>query len=345
MAAMSEMHDTQPQPAVKGAKQKTARWISALGLVLLLALGVFGGYEAGLADRRAAQTTVIAQQLDEQFRLGVQAMEAGQYEIALQHFQFVVQKNPNYPGIQEKYTELLLHMSMSPTPTLTPSPTLTLTPDLRGAEALYAHAQQLLNAQDWTGALETLDSLRKADPTYRVVEVDGMYYIALYKRGISKIFASNCQDINLEGGIYDLTLAERFGPLGSYADGLRSFARLYIIGASFWEIDWVQAQYYFSQVYPHQPNLMDASCKNATDRYRIATIKYADQLLADKKWCDAYQQYHIALQIPSGENAAVVPTATYAAQKCYPPTRTPLPVTETPTPSETPTETPTVVDG
>ena len=32
---------------------------------------------------------------------------------------------------------------------------------------------------------------------------------------------------NLEGGIYDLTLAERFAPIDKDADGFRSWARYY----------------------------------------------------------------------------------------------------------------------
>ena len=53
-----------------------------------------------------------------------------------------------------------------------------------------------------------LDTLRRKDPAFHTVEVDGMYYFALRNLGVDLIQAGN-----LEGGIYELTLAERFAPL------------------------------------------------------------------------------------------------------------------------------------
>jgi hypothetical protein len=63
-----------------------------------------------------------------------------------------------------------------------------------------------------------------------------MYYFALRNHGYDLI----TKEGNLEGGIYHLTLAERFGPLDNTANGLREGARIYITGASFWELNWEQ---------------------------------------------------------------------------------------------------------
>ena len=51
--------------------------------------------------------------------------------------------------------------------------------------------------------------MRKYDPNYNTSLVDGMYYFALRNYGYDLITKQG----NLEGGIYQLTLAERFGPL------------------------------------------------------------------------------------------------------------------------------------
>jgi len=278
--------------------------------------------------------------LSEQFQLGVQALNEERYEVALQHFQFVINHDPAYPGAQDKLTEILVKMSISPTPTASPTPILTPTPDLRGVEEIYTRARQLLAAQDWDGAISNLDSLRKTDPAYRAAQVDGMYYIALRMRGYGKIIPPSqlCSDINLEGGIYDLTLAERFGPLDSYSESLRTWSRFYITGASFWELDWLQVQDYFGKVMTGYPNLMDSSCKTATERWRFATIKRAEQLLAAGDTCGAEEQFNLAFSINSAKNEEYYPTATEVSAQCDGDGGGPPPAaSETPVPSPTPT--------
>ena len=315
------------------------RWIPILGFVVLVALGVFAGFQSGLAQRKAAEATVVAQQVEEQYQLGLDAMNNGQYEVALKHFQFVIQHDANYPGVQDAYTKLMVWVSISPTPSPTITPTITSTPDLRGVETIYNQAKQYIAASAWDNALATLDNLRKSDPTYRTAEVDGMYYISLRSRGYAKLLPASCRDTNLEGGIYDLTLAERFGPLDSDAESMRTFARYYLTGAAFWQVDWLQAQYYFGQTMLGYPNMMDASCETATDRWREATIEYAKQLLLKEDYCGAQAQFDAAFTVYSVENEQYYPTATAAYLTCYPPTAT-LQATVTPTPSETPTVTP-----
>lgn len=336
---MSDITDTTPRPAVK-RPQPLSRWIPLLAFVLLIVLGVLAGVGSGVSQRRQAEATVVARQMDEQFRLGLEAMNNGQYEVAFQHFQFVAFHDQAYPGLQEALAQLALWMSMSPTPSPTLTPTITPTPDLRGAEAIFNQAKQYLAARDWTSALNALDALRKTDPTYRTVEVDGMYYIALRNRGWAKIFPPSCRDTNLEGGIYDLTLAERFGPLDGEANGARTFARYYLAGAAFWEVDWVKAQYYFAQTMLGYPGLMDSSCKTAQERWRYATIEYAKQLLEGGHYCDAHAQFEAAFTVYSNENLPYVATATAAYNICRPATPTPIPFL-TPTPGgETPTSEP-----
>lgn len=327
---MPETNDKQSNPDEK-ATRKFPIWIALLGFIILLSLGILSGYASGLGQRRVAQATVVAQQFNEQFQLGVEAMTNGQYEIAKQHFQYVIQYNPNYPGVKDAYIKLLVLMSISPTPVPTLTPTLTPTPDLREADAIFNQAKQYIASQDWNNALNSLDSIRKVNPTYHTVDVDGMYYIALRNRGMAKILAQKCQDINFEGGIYDLTLAERFGPLDSSAVGLQTFARLYINGASFWNVNWVQAQSYFSQAMAYYSELRDASCLSASERWRYATIEYAKQLLAAEDVCGAEEQFNAAFAVPGSIDDSLAMTATKAFRQCYLPTKTPIPVLPTPT--------------
>jgi hypothetical protein len=191
------------------------------------------------------------------------------------------------------------------------------------------------------------------DPAYQASQVDGMYFFALRNYGYNLI----TQNGNLEGGIYQFTLAERFGTLDNTAVGLREGARYYLLGASFWDLDWEQAVYYFTQVAGGWPSLWDGTM-TASERYRIASMRYGDTLLGQKRYCDAFKQYETASKIGNLDEAAASGFAE-ATKFCYPATATPSatlsvsPTTDTsviptdtqpvavtdtpPTPSDTPT--------
>jgi tetratricopeptide (TPR) repeat protein len=295
-------------------------WISILAFLVLIALGLFSGYQSGLTVRGHAQSTVEAQQLKEQYDLGVQDLQAERYEAAYQRFEFIVNTDPGFPGVADKLAEVMLKMSITPSPTPSPTPSLTPTPDLRNADAIYADIQAKLQAQDWGGALAALDALRKNEPGYKVEEVDGMYYIALRNQGVSQIAAQGL----LEPGIYSLTLAERFGPLDGYAEGLRAGARLYLTGASFWELDWLQTLNYFDQVYRTWPGMWDAASNmTATERYRLANIQVGDLYYDKKEMCKAEGYYNTALSL--SYDGDVAQKANKAGLICHPPTSTPEP--------------------
>lgn len=313
---MSDIHDTQPNTPIKQPEKRSLFVISLLIVLLILAVSLIGGYQAGLKQRQVAASQILEQQLDEAYILGIKAIDSHLYQVALQHFQYILTQDPNYPGAQDKLVEILLALKNNVDPLETTTVSITATPDTRAAETIFEQAKAAINNQDWGLAIETLDALRKNDATYRVVEVDGMYYISLIHRGESKLANQSCDGINLEGGIYDLTLAERFGPLDNYARGLRTWARLYITGASFWEIDWNQALFYFDQLYLNMPYMMDSSCMTSTQRYRFAAIKYADTLLLSGDACGAKQYYDAGLGIPSQDNPLVDPTATFAWDEC-----------------------------
>jgi hypothetical protein len=130
-----------------------------------------------------------------------------------------------------------------------------------------------------SNAIETTYS-RKRYPDYND-KSRRMLYVALRNRGVDKI----ALEADLEGGMYDLTLAEKFGPLDAEATNWRSWAELYRLGAGFWDIDWGQAVNYFSQLASAAPNLMDGSGLTARDRYREALLSYGDWLVQKGEWC------------------------------------------------------------
>jgi len=327
--------DTQPIKPLKKAPRWRSILTGVLGFLLLIVLGGFGGYSSGIGVRKSAERSLLSQQAGEQFTLALVDIQFGRYETAKQRLEFVINTDPNYPGASAKLTELLV---LSSIPTPTPAPTATSTPDFSGAESAYQRAQQLILAQDWPGSLTALDTIRKLDPTYKTAQVDGMYYFALRNNGYDLITKQG----NLEGGIYFLTLAERFGPLDNTAKGLREGARMYITGASFWELDWSQAVEYFSQVSAGWPSLWDGTM-SASQRYYFASMRYGDELYKRLEFCGANEQYTNAAAFGALENASAH-NAQDAFLQCYPatPTLEPTATLElAPPATDLPTDTPT----
>ena len=309
-------------------------WILLAGTTLILSslVGIAGGYRSGILanqDLAAAQSLMTIQ---DQYELALKDYQSGKFDLARQRFEYVLSKDPVYPGAVDKLAEVIQILNATATPTSLPStPTLTPTPDLRPIEDLVNEAKSFLMGANWTGAIDTIVNLRKVNPSYRVVEVDGFLYLALRNRGVDKIKAGD-----LEGGIYDLTLSERFGPLDAEAINFRELARLYMYGSAFWEAYPEQAVYYFSQVAAAAPRLHDASGWTAGERYRASLIQFGDQLAKTGNWCEAYTQYDLAASM--GGDAAIIPTSAYAREQCYPPTAT---ATAVPTETFTPTLLPT----
>jgi len=346
--------DTAPikvQSSKGGKKSRPRRWPwVVLGLFLLAAgivAGGYYGYQEGIRIRLARQAAEIAIRAKQQFDLGNQNLADGNYEMARIHFEYVAQIAPDFPGITQKLTQvmvILTHTDTPPTavPMATKAPVLSPTPDTRGVEDLIKQAQDNLRNKDWDAAIATLDNIRNVDPTYRVVDVDGMYYIALRFRGMDKILKNG----SLQGGAYDLAQAKSFAPIDHEADSYSTWAALYLQGAAYWGIDWQKVIENFGNIMQSLPGLRDGSNMTAGERYRIALLRYGDQLAAAGDWCNAQKQYTAAQNVSQVEG--VQSTLTYAMHKCSPPTpkptKTKKPQQATEAPPDQPTDTPVPAD-
>ncbi|MEM5774315.1 MAG: hypothetical protein AAGU05_04880 [Anaerolineaceae bacterium] len=344
--------DGLPEPTEPRSRKQG--WLFILGgllmIVLLGGVGSWLGYQSGLKLRLNNEFDQVAMTAVTQYQLGVEDENAGRLDMARKRYEYVVQLDPNFPGIQDRLAAVMLHQAETNVPTIAPTQTsvpVTPTPDLRGIEEKYNAAAAYMRANDWENAIQTLEMIRKEDIHYRTADVDGMFYIALRFRGIQKISSGN-----LELGIYDLTLSELFAPLDNSAVGYRNWARFYITGASFWGVDWGKVVEMFGDVYPSMPNMIDSSGYTASERYRIATQKYAEQLVNEGKYCQAGEYFQISLSI--GYNEQTADAAAKAQQLCEGPKETDAPTPEVtepvateviptdPPPAETvvPTETP-----
>jgi predicted Zn-dependent protease len=307
--------NTQPLKSQKKASRWQSVLIGLLGVIILLALAGFGGYESAIATRVDAKTQLVNQQLMDQFQRALVDEQFKHYDDAKQRLNFIIQNDPSFPGAQTEMTKLLIIMSV---PTATQTPTLTPTPDVRGQQAMFTTAQQLIAASSWADALTELDQLRKKDPSFNAPQLDGMYYYALRNYGVDLIQKQG----NLEGGVYELDLASRFAPLDHDAKSLYDGAELYIDAASFWQVDWATAANELAQVYIAYPAMWDGTM-SAAQRYQIAAERYGDQLLSQNQDCDAVKQYQAAQAIGNLDQTAAK-GFNQAFQKCYPPTAVPV---------------------
>jgi tetratricopeptide (TPR) repeat protein len=341
------LEDTHPiAMAVPMKKKKLRRWpwilLGIFVVLLFIAGGSFFGYREGIRERLAFETNQVTEQAATQFDLGVADLQAGRIQNAQARFLYVLSLAPNFPGLLEKLTEVQLAINLTKTPAVvdTPTPTsipMTPTPDNRNQEELFTQIQQDIANKKWSDAITNLDALRKLDITYKAVQADDMYYVALRNLGIQQITVTG----QLEQGLYNLALAERFGPLDYDAVGYRNWARLYLDGASFWDVDWGMVVADFQQIYKALPNLRDSSGMTAVERFRIASIKYGDQLMASQDYCKAQEQYEAALPL-SNNDPNLSATTVYAKDECIQSSATPVPpATNTPEPSMTPTLTQT----
>ena len=310
---LEPVQESQPSPKKKFRPNFKKFFLGLLALIVLITLGGLGGYQSALQTRVDTEATAISQQVTEQYALALVDIASGNYGLARQRLEFIIENNPSFPEASQKLAEVMV---MSTIPTATPAPTITPTVDLSGVEEIFQRAKQYIDIKDWPNALQNLDSLRRKDPTYRAAEVDGMYYFTLRNYGYDLI----TKEGNLEGGMYQLTLAERLGPLDSSASGLREGARLYILGASFWDLDWKNAVFYFSQLYPAWPQMWDGTM-TAGERFRVASIRYGDELFGQEQWCAASEQYQNAQTI--GNLDPVTEKSAYQAyMKCVGPIET-----------------------
>ena len=338
--------NTQPLP--KRVASKTRKPLVLWGLALVIALAL-AGFSGGVAAFKSANHSVHATQtqstlllLTGQYMQAKQDVSASRYSEARQRLEYILAQNPDFPGAAEQLRDVLviLYATATPTPlptsTLTPTATPTFTPtptrDLRPFQDLIDDATTAMKNGDWTKAVDTLSGLRKEDPGYATAQVDGMLYMALRNRGLDRIL----KQADLEGGSYDLALAERFGPLDAEASWAQQMVRLYMYGSAFWEAYPEQAVYYFGQVASAAPYLTDSSGWTSAARYRASLIQYGDQFAADDQPCEALAQYQLALSWGSTTELQDTIDETFLA--CYPPTATP---TVTPTITLTPTTGPT----
>lgn len=288
-------------------------------MIIIGGVGALAGYYAGIANRKAIEQSQRTLAATTQYQLGLADLEAGRYDFAKQRFEYVIQVDPAFPGVLESMARLSIIMNATATPVVLPTFTPAPTVDLSGVEAMLAQAKQLLAAQDYDNTIKTLDSIRKQNPTFKTLEIDGLYYLAYRSRGIQFILAKG----ELEQGIFNFALARLYGPTDKEANDAEAIAKMYLNAARYFGWDWEKAIGTLGEMYQTYPAMIDSSGRSVADRYREALYRYADQLFAAEKWCRAAGYYEQSMALGTASND--VPNYGKANRKCIDslPTATP----------------------
>ncbi len=291
-------------------------WIF-LGIFLMLALtigGGFLGYRTAVNARMAEFNRKSKMAAAEQYQMALADIEQEKYQNAKTRLDYVIKIDQNYPGAAETYQQVImaLYPTASPTPMMTATPMPTSTADTRGEEEMFRSIQQAIYSQQWETAIQIITALRDRNISFRGLEVDGLYYIALRNYGIQQINTGY-----LENGIYNIAMAESFGPIDADANSMRDAARSYLSGAGFWEINWFKALEYYANAAAVYPNLYDrATMMTANQRFAEASFHIADDYALREDYCGAIPYYEQGLPIYGSESVQLTATAVYL--KCYP---------------------------
>lgn len=328
-------------PSEPEKKPRRAKWIwlGILAMLLITAAGAGIGYFLAMQARQAADTEQRLTAANEQYARALLDQEAGNFTMAKQRYEYVLQIYPQYPDIDKKLVEIgvLIAQQQGITQLVTPLPNqptqsvviVVPTKDTKSAPILLKQAQDQLTANDWTGLYATVSSLRDIDPTYEPIKVDGLYYAALRNHGIAQIQAGN-----LEMGLYDFALAEDIAPLDADAESFRSWSKMYLNAGSWWGVNWMNASDQFATLYGMVPTLRDSSGISVTERYARSLEGYGDYLQQTFDWCNAVPQYEKALSIYNIPGLA--DRLPQARDYCANPPATPTPTADPNAPTPTP---------
>lgn len=289
-------------------------------IAALFVVGLLAFFQGRRANAFSSQEE-LREALSEQYELGLADLEQGRYAIARQRFEAVIQYDPEYPGAEDGLVAALTNLDV---PTITPTPEATATPDPSPPDQLLADARAAINAGDWNTVVNKLLTLRGKDPEYEKVKVDGYLYIAMRNIGMDLIAQGE-----MEEGLYNLSLAEQFGPLDRDALFRRTLAQQYLLANSFIGLNWARAAELFAGL------CEQGATTDSCPKYADAAWKYGDQLWDAGDPCAADDQYEASLDAYTYPE--LEPTADKADDECEKLRATPTPPPATPTPTFTPT--------
>ncbi len=291
----------------------------ALAFTLPFTLGVY------LGNQDRAQ--FVERQAQEHFQRAL-AYESETYtQLAIAELELALKYKPDYQPAREKLQQLK---------TVHTANTQQEPQDVVIAKQLYASAEQALNAQDWSNAIDLFEELRRVKSDYRVSEVNA-YLVRAYLSAGKQALLANAVDLARRR--FETALA--LDPNNAEARTQRERALLYFSGVALMGSNWGSAVLTLQELYSRDPNFGDVKLK-----LRDAHIGYGDFAI-NQSACIAEREYNAAVALGAGIETQTKAAAANDACKnailnpTTAPTPTPeggilTPVTVTPNPFGTP---------
>lgn len=295
----------------------------ALALLLIVYGSVFDfAWQRGQSLRTEKERLALQEELANQLNFAKEDLKVGSYNLAVRRLDWILERDSDYPEARALRQEALAGGSTQPTPTpfptATPAPVEELELDESEPAQAFNDLQKIVDDNDWQAAVSAITAFQAQYPDFKRQQTDAMLYNGYINLGQQLVSSDQ-----VELGLFYLTQAENLGDLPIEIQDQRLWAELYLLGISYYGVDWSVAVYYFRDLCAAAPFYHNACLK-----LHEALISYGDQYAANLDWCPAVDLYAEAAQ--QNDEPIVSEKLREARTSCLEATPTPtVPITST----------------
>jgi tetratricopeptide (TPR) repeat protein len=273
--------------------------LAAAVLILAVVLGVRAGQQQIEIQAR--------QQVGIHLQRAIDLRAEGNLEAALAEYQQVMLLDPgNVAAVEGIESLLAIARGADPAPAMpqntastqatsaveaapaaAQSPLATPAPTLTALDQQWVDARAAYNNGRWADAVDLLTALRAANPSYETDAVTEMLFTAYVNLGAEKDQAGK-----LEEALELVDAALELRPDETELRSARSLAAKYLDVLTYFGADWERAVGLLNELY-----LINPSYRDVEERLQEALVALGDDLLDEGDWCDAAEQYILAIEI------------------------------------------------
>lgn len=268
------------QDKTRKRSPRTWLWTLAAAAVVVLLIGyvvvmAFMGIYDGLKDR-ALENQQIAQ---EHYALGLEYLQAGDYEGAIGEFELALRHDSSLGDAQTYLRQAKEQAKAQATPT---SETRR-----EAVRLLYREAVVRYEAGALAAAVTALEDLRGLDPEYQAENVETMLAKAHQQLGLNAV----AQD-RLEEAVVHFETVLELEPDSEEAQSQLDLINLYTAALNYWERDWSATIQALKGLHALAPDYKDVEI-----RLHDAYVFRGQALAMEGNWCQAGTQYANAVDI------------------------------------------------
>jgi hypothetical protein len=300
MADQSTESDTQEVPkgfTFEPGRRRLFRIIGfgLIGLSILLAIYgtvVYIALERGQALSVENARQSLEEEIERQMTNARKDVEDGNYSLALRRLDWIMARQPEYPGLNALQQEARAGMEFRLAPTPSPAPSMTplaeeIPDEIDDRSEAFSELQKIAEGADWQMAVEEISAFQIKYPDFRRREIDTLLYNAYINLGSTLLTGDQ-----VELGLFYLAQAETLGDLPADIEDQRTWAELYLAGIGFYGVDWATTVFYFRDLCAAAPFYQDACIT-----LREALVAYGDQYAFNLDWCPAESLYYEAVAL------------------------------------------------